>query len=243
MSGHNKWSSIKHKKGKNDAQRGKIFTKIIREIQSSVRSGNSGDPESNARLRLAIAKAKDANMPADNIKKAIQKALGADGGVILEEVNYEGYGPGGVAIMVDCLTDNKNRTLPVIRNIIGKGGGNLGSLGSVSYLFKQNGQFIFAPGTDENKVMEIAIDAGAEDVNTNDDGSIEVYCEPNQFEGLREAFEKAAVKFENAEVTMTPATYVSLDPENSEKLQKMIDSLEEEDDVQNVYTNVESNDQ
>ena len=242
MSGHSKWSSIKHKKGKVDAQRGKMFTKVIREIQSAVRTGGGGDPEGNARLRMAVAKAKDVNMPADNVKRAIQKALGGEGGADLEEVMYEAYGPGGVAMMVKVLTDNKNRTLPVVRNIITKNGGNLGSAGSVSYLFNHKGQFLFAPGLDADKVMDTAIEAGADDVNTNDDGSIEVICAPDQFESIRNAFEKAGLAFESANVSMIPATTITVDEEAATKILRIVDLLEEEDDVQEVYGNYDISD-
>ena len=239
MSGHNKWSTIKHKKGKLDAQRGKLFTKLIREIQSAVRSGGEF-PESNPRLRLAIAKAKDSNMPNDNIKRAIQKAAGGEEGTTLEEIIYEGYAPNGVAILVKCLTDNKNRTLPVIRNIITKNGGSMGSAGSVVYLFAQKGQIIFGPGTDENKVMEIAIDLGAEDVQVNEDTSIEVVCASSNLEDLRAAFEKQQIPFKGAEISMIPSTYVMIDnKETAQKILKIIDTLEEEDDVQDVFTNLE----
>ena len=243
MSGHSKWSTIKHKKGKLDAQRGKIFTKVIREIQSAVRTGGSGEAESNPRLRMALAKAKDVNMPADNIKRAIQKALGGDDGSALEELTYEGYGPGGVAIMVSCLTDNKNRTLPIIRNALTKNGGNMGNAGCVSYLFTQKGQIFFAPGVSEDKVMEIAIEAGADDVQSSEDGSIEVLCDPADIEAVRQAFDDAKLHYEQAEVTMLAATTVALEEEDAIKVLKIIETLENEDDVQNVYSNSEISDE
>lgn len=242
MSGHSKWSTIKHKKGKVDAQRGKIFTKIVREIQSAVREGKSGEPSSNPRLRLALAKAKDANMPADNVKKAIQKALGGDGDTMLEEVIYEGYGVGGVAILIKCLTDNKNRTLPIIRNILTKKGGNLGNAGSVAYLFENKGQLIFEPHNNEAKLMDLAIENGADDVNTEDDGSIEVLCNPSDFEQLRLTFEDNKITFVHAELTMLASVMVDLGEDETLKNLSIIELLENEDDVQAVYSNLNISD-
>jgi YebC/PmpR family DNA-binding regulatory protein len=235
MAGHSKWANIQHRKGRQDAKRGKIFTKLIKEITVAARLGG-GDPDMNPRLRLAIDKAKAENMPGDNIDRAVKRGSGALEGVEYEEIRYEGYGIGGAAVMVDCLTDNRTRTVADVRHAFTKHGGNLGTDGSVAFLFKHCGQFLFAPGTNEEKVMEAALDAGAEDVVTNDDGSIEVICEPGSFTLVNGGLTKAGLKPELAEVTMKPATEAVLAGEDGARMRKLLDALEDLDDVQNVYT-------
>lgn len=235
MAGHSKWANIQHRKGRQDAKRGKIFTKLIKEITVAARLGG-GDADMNPRLRLAIDKAKAENMPGDNIDRAVKRGSGALEGVEYEEIRYEGYGIGGAAVMVDCLTDNRTRTVADVRHAFTKHGGNLGTDGSVAFLFKHCGQFLFAPGTNEEKVMEAALDAGAEDVVTNDDGSIEVICEPGSFPLVNGGLAKAGLKPELAEVTMKPATEAVLAGEDGARMRKLLDALEDLDDVQNVYT-------
>jgi YebC/PmpR family DNA-binding regulatory protein len=235
MAGHSKWANIQHRKGRQDAKRGKIFTKLIKEVTVSARLGGA-DPDMNPRLRLAIDKAKAENMPGDNIDRAIKRGAGALEGVDYEEIRYEGYGIGGAAVMVDCLTDNRARTVADVRHAFTKHGGNLGTDGSVAFLFKHCGQFLFAPGTDEDKVMEAALDAGAEDVVTNDDGSIEVICEPGGFVTVSAALAGAGLKPELAEVTMKPGTEAVLSGDDGVRMRKLLDALEDLDDVQNVYT-------
>ncbi len=235
MAGHSKWANIQHRKGRQDAKRGKIFTKLIKEITVAAKMGG-GDPNFNPRLRMAVDKAKEENMPADNIERAIKRGTGELEGVNYEELRYEGYGPGGVAIMVDCLTDNKTRTVADVRHAFTKHGGNLGTDGSVSYLFKHCGQLLFAPGTSEDKVMEAALEAGADDVITNDDGSIEVITAPHDFAAVKEALAKAGLKPEMAEVTMKPSTENELSGDDAAKMHKLLDALESLDDVQEVYT-------
>lgn len=235
MAGHSKWANIKHKKAAADAKRGKIFTRLIKEITVAARLGGS-DIDANPRLRLAVDKAQDGNMPKDTIQRAIQRGAGEIEGAHYEEIRYEGYGIGGAAVLVDCLTDNKTRTVAEVRHAFSKHGGNLGSEGSVAFLFKHCGQFVFAPGTSEDQVMEAALEAGAEDVTTNDDGSIEVVCAPNDFMSLKQALEKAGLKPEFAEVTMKPVTETVLTGEDAVKMQKLLDALESLDDVQEVYT-------
>jgi YebC/PmpR family DNA-binding regulatory protein len=235
MAGHSKWANIQHRKGRQDAKRGKIFTKLIKEITVAARLGG-GDPDMNPRLRLAIDKAKAENMPGDNIERAIKRGSGALEGVEYEEIRYEGYGIGGAAVMVDCLTDHRTRTVADVRHAFTKHGGNLGTDGSVAFLFKHCGQFLFAPGISEEKVMETALDAGAEDVLTNDDGSIEVICEPGSFANVNAGLTKAGLKPELAEVTMKPATEVVLAGEDGARMRRLLDALEDLDDVQNVYT-------
>jgi YebC/PmpR family DNA-binding regulatory protein len=234
MAGHSKWANIQYRKGAQDKKRGKVFTKLIREITSAARSGG-GDPASNPRLRLAIDKAKAQSMPKDNIERAIKRGTGDMEGSY-EEVRYEGYGPGGVAVIVDCMTDNRTRTVAEVRHALSKHGGNLGTDGSVAFNFKHCGQFVFAPGTSEDAVMEVALDAGAEDVTTNEDGTVEVICAPGDFEPVRAAFEAKGLKAEVAEVTMKPLAETSLVGEDGEKMQKLLDALDDLDDVQNVYT-------
>ena len=235
MAGHSKWANIKHKKAITDAKRGKIFTRLIKEITVAARLGGA-DPAMNPRLRLAIDKASDNNMPKDTVQRAAQRGAGELDGADYEEIRYEGYGIAGAAVMVDCMTDNRTRTVGEVRHAFVKYGGNLGTDGSVSFLFKHCGQFVFAPGTSEEKVMEIALDAGAEDVFTNDDGSVEVICEPNDFARLKAAFEKTALQPELAEITMKPAGETVLAGEDGVKMQKLLDVLENLDDVQEVYT-------
>jgi YebC/PmpR family DNA-binding regulatory protein len=235
MAGHSKWANIKHKKAAQDAKRGAVFTRLIKEITVASRAGGP-DPDTNARLRLAVDKAYEANMPKDNIERAIKRGSGELEGVSYEEVRYEGYGIGGAAVMVDCMTDNKTRTVADVRHAFTKHGGNLGTDGSVAFLFKHCGQLVFAPGTDEDKVMEAAIDAGAEDVITNDDGSVEVITEPNDFVTVKQALDKAGLKPEIADITMKPTTENVLAAEDAAKMQRLLDALESLDDVQEVYT-------
>jgi YebC/PmpR family DNA-binding regulatory protein len=236
MAGHSKWANIKYKKERADAKRGKVFTRVIKEITVAAREGGS-DPTANPRLRLAIDKASDANMPKDTVQRAIQRGAGELEGVSYEEIRYEGYGIGGAAIMIDCLTDNRTRTVAEVRHALSKGGGNLGTDGSVAFLFNHCGQFLFAPGTNEDAVMETAIEAGADDVLTDDEGGIEVICEPTAYAGLRDAFEAAGLKPDVAEVTMKPTTEAQFAGEDAEKMQKLLDAIENLDDVQEVYTN------
>jgi YebC/PmpR family DNA-binding regulatory protein len=235
MAGHSKWANIKHKKAITDAKRGKIFTRLIKEITVAARLGGP-DPSMNPRLRLAIDKASDNNMPKDTVLRAAQRGAGELDGANYEEIRYEGYGIGGAAVMVDCMTDNRTRTVGEVRHAFVKYGGNLGTDGSVAFLFKHCGQFVFAPGTSEEKVMEAALEAGAEDVIANDDNSIEAICAPNDFGALKAAFEKAGLKPELAEVTMKASVDTPLAGEDGAKMQKLLDVLENLDDVQEVYT-------
>lgn len=236
MAGHSKWANIQHRKGRQDEKRGKIWTKIIREISAAARLGG-GDPSANPRLRLAIEKAKAANMPAETVKKNIDKATGALEGVHYEEIRYEGYGVGGAALIIDCLTDNRVRTVAEVRHALSKHGGNLGTEGSVAFQFRHCGQLVFAPGTSEDKVMEVALDAGADDVVTDDDGAIEVLTPPSQFEAVRAALQAAGLQPEVAAVTMRAENTVELTADDAEKMQKLIDALEDLDDVQDVHHN------
>ena len=235
MAGHSKWANIKHKKAATDAKRGKIFTRLIRETFVAAKMGG-GDPNFNPRLRLAIDKAKAENVPSDTIANAIKRGTGDLEGVSYEEIRYEGYGIGGAAVMVDCLTDNRTRTVAEVRHAFAKHGGNLGTDGSVAFMFKHCGQFIFAPGTSEEKLMEAALDAGADDVLTNEDGSVEVLCAPNDFDAVQKALEKAGLKPEVSEVTMRPENEAVLKGEEGARMQKLLDALEDLDDVQVVYT-------
>lgn len=235
MAGHSKWANIKHKKAAQDAKRGKVFTRLIKEITVAARMGG-GDPDSNPRLRLAVDKAYDQNMPKDNVERAIKRGSGALDGVDYEEIRYEGYGIGGAAVMVDCMTDNRVRTVADVRHAFTKYGGNLGTDGSVSFLFKHCGQLIFAPGTNEEKLMEAALESGADDVISNDDGSIEVVTAPYEFVNVKQALESAGFKAEHAEVTMKPSNEALLTGDDAIKMQKLLDALENLDDVQNVYT-------
>jgi len=238
MAGHSKWANIQHRKGRQDEKRGKVWTRIIREIVVAARQGG-GDLNMNPRLRLAVDKAKASNMPADTIKKNIDKATGNLEGVNYEEIRYEGYGIGGAAIIVDCMTDNRVRTVAEVRHAFSKYGGNLGTEGSVAFQFKHVGQFVFAPGTSEDKVMEAALEAGADDVLTDDDGAIEVLCAPPAFEAVKAALEAAGLKAEVAEVTMRAENTVQLAGEDAQRMQKLLDVIEDLDDTQDVFHNAE----
>ena len=238
MAGHSKWANIQHRKGRQDEKRGRIWTRIIREIMVAARQGG-GDLNANPRLRLAVDKAKAANMPADNIKRNIDKATGNLEGVTYEEIRYEGYGIGGAAIIVDTMTDNKVRTVAEVRHAFNKHGGNMGTEGSVAFQFKHCGQIIFAPGVSEDQVMEVALEAGAEDVITDEEGSIEVLTAPSEFEAVKNALEAAGLKPEVAEVTMRAENTIELTGEDAERMQKLLDVLEDLDDVQEVYHNAD----
>jgi YebC/PmpR family DNA-binding regulatory protein len=235
MAGHSKWANIKHKKAAQDAKRGKIFTRLIKEITVAARMGG-GDPNSNPRLRLAVDKAYEQNMPKDNVERAIKRGSGDLEGVNYEEVRYEGYGIAGAAVLVDCMTDNRVRTVADVRHAFTKYGGNLGTDGSVAFLFRHCGQLLFPPGTDENKLMEAALEAGADDIVTNNDKSIEVITAPYEFVEIRTALDKAGFKAELGEVTMKPASETLLSGDEATKMQKLLDALESIDDVQEVYT-------
>ena len=238
MAGHSKWANIQHRKGRQDEKRGKIWTRIIREITVAARAGG-GDLGTNPRLRLAVERAKAANMPADRVKYNIDKATGNQEGVTYEEIRYEGYGIGGAAIIVDTMTDNKVRTVAEVRHAFSKYGGNMGTEGSVAFQFKHCGQLGFAPGTSEDKVMEVALDAGAEDVIAGDDGAIEVLTAPADFEAVKNALEAAGLKPEMAEVTMRAENPIELTGDDAVRMQKLLDALEELDDVQEIYHNAE----
>ena len=242
MAGHSKWANIQHRKKAQDAKRGKIFTKLIREITVAARMGG-GDPDSNPRLRAAIDKALSNNMTKDTVERAVKRGSGDSEGESYEEVRYEGYGPGGVAIMVDCLTDNRNRTVSEVRHAFSKSGGNLGTDGSVAYLFTKQGVITFPAGSDEDQVMEAALEAGAEDVVTNDDGSVDVLTAPEDFIDVREALKAGGLEPENAEVTQSPSTSVDLELDDAQKVMRLTDMLEDLDDVQNVYSNADFSDE
>lgn len=235
MAGHSKWANIQHRKGRQDAKRGKIFTKIIKEITVAARL-SGGDVTMNPRLRAAVAVAKEENMPADNITRAIKKGTGELEGVNYEEIRYEGYGINGASIIIDCLTDNKQRAVADVRHALTKFGGNLGTDGSVAFMFKHCGSLVYEPGTKEDKVMEVALDAGAEDVVSDEDGSIEVITAPNDFMAVKEAMEAAGLKAVMAEVTMKPMNEIELSGDDALKMQKILDALDDLDDVQDVYT-------
>ncbi|MBI5334131.1 MAG: YebC/PmpR family DNA-binding transcriptional regulator [Burkholderiales bacterium] len=241
MAGHSKWANIQHRKGRQDEKRGKIWTRLTREIIVAARSGG-GDVAMNPRLRLAIDKAKAANMPADNIKRNIDKATGNLEGVTYEEIRYEGYGIGGAAIIVDCMTDNRVRTVAEVRHAFSKYGGNLGTEGSVAFQFKHCGQIILAPGTSEDRVMEVALEAGADDVITHEDGALEVITAPGSLEAVRDALQSAGLNPEVAEVTMRPENSVALAGDDAARMQKLLDVIEDLDDVQEVYHNAELGD-
>ena len=236
MAGHSKWANIQHRKGRQDEKRGKIWTRIIREITVAARTGG-GDPSANPRLRLAIEKAKAANMPADRIKYNIDKATGNAEGVSYEEIRYEGYGIGGAAIIVDTMTDNRVRTVAEVRHAFSKHGGNMGTEGSVAFQFKNVGQLIFAPGTNEDKVMEVALEAGADDVVTDEDGAIEVLTAPAEFETVKNALVAAGLTPDVADVTMRPDLTIELAGDDAARMQKLLDVLEDLDDVQDVFHN------
>ncbi len=238
MAGHSKWANIQHRKGRQDEKRGKAWTRVIREIMVAARLGG-GDVTANPRLRLAVEKAKAVNLPVETVKRNIDKATGNLEGVNYEEIRYEGYGIAGAAIIVDCMTDNRVRTVAEVRHAFSKYGGNMGTEGSVAFQFKHCGQLIFAPGTSEDKVMEIALDAGADDVIAGDDGSIEVLTPPTEFEAVKNALEAAGLKAEFAEVTMRAENPVEIGGEDAQRMQKLLDVIEELDDVQDVYHNAE----
>ena len=238
MAGHSKWANIQHRKKAVDAKRGKVFTQINRVLSVAAREGG-GDPDTNPALRLAIEKANAANMPKDNIERAIKKATGDLDGVTYEELKYEGYAPGGVAVMVECLTDNRNRTVAEVRHAFSKYGGNLGTDGSVAYLFSKIGVLNFAPGTSEDDVMEVALDAGADDIVAEEDGSIEVITSPEAYSDVTEAMKAADLAPENSEITMRASLEVELDVETGEKVLRFLDALEDLDDTQDVYSNAD----
>ncbi|HWS75791.1 MAG TPA: YebC/PmpR family DNA-binding transcriptional regulator [Quisquiliibacterium sp.] len=236
MAGHSKWANIQHRKSRQDAKRSKVFTRVLKEIVVAARQGG-GDPSANPRLRLAMDKASEANMAKDTVQKAIARGAGGLEGANYDEIRYEGYGIGGAAVIVDCMTDNRTRTVAEVRHAFSKHGGNLGTDGSVAFLFKHCGQFLFAPGTSEDKVMEAAIDAGAEDVSSDEEGGVEVVCAAPDFAAVKQALEKAGLKAEVAEITMKPLTEAELAGDDALKMQKLLDALENLDDVQQVYTN------
>jgi len=237
MAGHSKWANIRFRKSVQDAKRGKLFTKYIREITVSARQGG-GDPEANPRLRTAIDKALTANMTRDTIDRAIKRGAGGQEGQDLEEVRYEGYAPGGIAVMVDCLTNNRNRTVGEVRHAFTKNGGNLGTDGSVSYLFQKRGQMVFPPGTEEEKVFDIALEAGAEDVQSDSDGTIEVFTSFETLGNVKQHMEAKGLKPERADISMLPSNFITIqDKESAEKFNKLMDTLEDLDDVQEVYSN------
>ena len=238
MAGHSKWANIQHRKGRQDEKRGKVWTRVIREIMVAARQGG-GDITANPRLRLAVEKAKAANMPADTVKRNIDKATGSLEGVTYEEIRYEGYGIGGAAIIVDTMTDNRVRTVAEVRHAFSKYGGNLGTEGSVAFQFKHCGQLVFAPGTSEDQVMEIALEAGADDVISDDDGAIEVLTPPGSFEAVKDALEAAGLKAEVAEVTWRAENSIPLSGDDAARMQKLLDVIEDLDDVQDVFHNAE----
>jgi YebC/PmpR family DNA-binding regulatory protein len=238
MAGHSKWANIQHRKNRQDEKRGKLFTRVIREITVAAKLGGA-DPATNPRLRLALDKASDANMPKDTVQRAIQKGVGGLDGQNYEEIRYEGYGIGGAAVIVDCLTDNRTRTVAEVRHAFSKNGGNLGTDGSVAFMFRHCGQILLEPGTSEDAVMEIAIEAGAEDVQTDDEGGIEVLCAPGDFGAVKAALEAGGLKPAVAELTMRPDTMTALAGDDAARMQKLLDALENLDDVQQVYSNAE----
>ena len=235
MAGHSKWANIKHRKAAADAKKGTVFTRLIKEITVAARAGG-GDPDSNPKLRLMLDKARDANMTKDSVTRAIQRGTGELEGVSYEEARYEGYGPGGAAVMVDCLTDNRTRTIAEVRHAFTKNGGNIGADGSVAFQFKHCGQFVFAPGASEDKLMEAALEAGAEDVVANADGSLEVLCAPADFDRVKSALQKAGLKPDAAEITMKPLNETALAGAEAERMRGLLEALDEVDDVQDVYT-------
>ncbi|MBI3779345.1 MAG: YebC/PmpR family DNA-binding transcriptional regulator [Gammaproteobacteria bacterium] len=239
MAGHSKWANIRHRKGVQDARRGKVFTKLIREITIAARSGGGGDPRLNPRLRAAMDKALDANMTKDTIERAVKRGTGELEGAHYEEVRYEGYGPGGVALMIECTTDNRTRTVGEVRHALSRHGGNLGSDGSVAYLFKKTGVLNYPPGSSEDRIMEAALEAGADDVTTDTDGSIEVLTAPESFHSVVEAMTQSGLKPEHAEIAQRASTSAPLTGEDAEKMLKLLEILEDLDDVQNVYSNAD----
>jgi YebC/PmpR family DNA-binding regulatory protein len=241
MAGHSKWANIQHRKGAQDAKRGKLFTKFIREITVAAKEGGS-DPDNNPRLRAAIDKALSGNMTRDVIERATKRGAGELEGVSYEEIRYEGYGPSGIAIMMDCMTDNRNRTVAAVRNVFTKRGGNMGTDGSVAYLFNKKGIISYPAGTDEDTVMEAALDAGAEDIVTNDDGTVDVFTRPEDYAAVKDALDQSGLQATSSEVTMHPETTVALDVQDAGKALAMIDAFEDLDDVQDVYTNADFSD-
>jgi len=239
MAGHSKWANIKHRKAAQDKKRGKIYTKLIREITVAARSGGGGDPATNPRLRLAMDKALGANMNKDTIERAIKRGTGEGDDANYEEVRYEGYGPGGTAVMVDCMTDNRNRTVSEVRHAFTKSGGNLGTDGSVAYMFNRIGLLTYPAGSDEDAIMEAALEAGAEDVEVSDDGSIEVSTSYEEFMAVKDAMKAAGLKPEDAEIIEKPTTDTVVSEEDAEKIMRLIDTLDELDDVQEVHTNAD----
>ena len=242
MAGHSKWANIKHKKAANDKKRGKLWSKLIREVTVAAKEGG-GDIESNPRLRLAVDKAQNANMPKDTIERAVKRGAGGAEGEDYEEIRYEGYGPGGTAIIVDCLTDNRNRTASEVRHAFTKHGGNLGTDGSVAYLFTKRGVISYMSGADEDAIMEAALDVGAEDVVTNDDTSVDVYTTPEDFSDIKQAMVDTGLNPDNAEVIFEASTSAELDQDTAEKLMRLVDVLEDLDDVQEVYSNADISDE
>jgi YebC/PmpR family DNA-binding regulatory protein len=242
MAGHSKWANIQHRKGAQDAKRGKLFTRLIREITVAARMGGS-DPATNPRLRAAIDKALGSNMTKDVIERASKRGAGELEGAAYEEVRYEGYGPNGIAIMVDCMTDNRNRTVAEVRHVFSKRGGNMGTDGCVAFMFNQKGIISLAPGLDEDAVMEVALEAGAEDIVTNDDGSIDVFTTPDEYAVVKDALDAAGFEAQSAEVTMHPDNTVSLELDDAQKAIAMIEAFEELDDVQQVYSNADFSDE
>ncbi len=238
MAGHSKWANIQHRKGAQDKKRGKIFTRLIREITTAARMGDP-DPVNNPRLRLAIDKGLAANMPKDNIERAIKRGSGETDGGTFEEIRYEGYGPGGAAVLVDCLTDNRNRTASEVRHAFSKFGGNLGTDGSVAFLFTRTGVVNYEPGADEDAIMEVALDAGADDIVTNDDGSIDVIVAPDEFDSVVTALDEAGLESADADIIQKASTASELDQKSAESMMKMVDMMEELDDVQEVHSNAE----
>jgi len=238
MAGHSKWANIQHRKGAQDAKRGKLFTKLLREVSIAAKTGGP-DPDGNARLRAAVEKAYSGNVPKDTVERAIKKAVGDSDNANIEEVRYEGYGPGGVAVMVDCMTDNRNRTVSEVRHAFTKCGGNLGTDGSVAYLFNKVGQISFPNDCNEEAVLETAIDAGADDIISNDDGSIEVLTSPTSFGGVKDALNEAELESSQAEVTMRPSSNVSIGINEAKQMLRLLDMLDDADDVQQVYSNAD----
>ena len=239
MAGHSKWANIKHKKAANDKKRAKVWTKIIREITVAAREGNTSDPNAHPRLRLAVDKALAANMPKDTIERACKRGAGETDGANYEEIRYEGYGPGGIAVLVDCMTDNRNRTVSEVRHAFTKAGGNLGTDGSVSYMFNKLGSILLAPGADEDAIMEVALEAGADDIVTEDDGSIEVITSVDSFSSVNDALKQAGYEPVVAEIIMRADILTAVDADTADKLMRLIDVLEDLDDVQDVYFNAE----
>jgi YebC/PmpR family DNA-binding regulatory protein len=242
MAGHSKWANIQHRKGAQDAKRGKLFTKLIREVSVAARLGG-GDPASNSRLRLAVDRALSGNVPKDTIERAIKRASGDQNAENIEEVRYEGYGPGGAAVMVDCMTDNRNRTVADVRHAFTKFGGNLGTDGSVSYLFTKLGQISYPSGSDEDRIMEAALEAGADDIVNNEDGSIDVLTSAENFPEVRDAMQTMSLEPDQAEVTMRASTNVSLSLDDAQSMVKLLEMLEDQDDVQQVYSNADISDE